>query len=162
MPDECVQSIVRHCDRYFQREEEEGTGACSEFLDLIIGGECSYQGLSTTAQRSISNGIRLGRNGLGIVYVFASGNSYYEGDNTNLKGYTTSRHTISIGAVGKDGTHSHYSTGGASLFLSAPGGDSEDHWRMYLYRLRHELCVSGGQRRGGLGARNQSIARLEG
>eukprot|EP00536_Pseudo-nitzschia_multiseries_P007897 jgi/Psemu1/256671/estExt_Genewise1Plus.C_1910029 len=88
--------------------------------------QCSYEGLSTTARRSISNGIRLGRNGLGIVYVFASGNAYYEGDDTNLKGYTTSRHTISVGAVGKDGIHTYYSTGGASLLLSAPAGDSED------------------------------------
>lgn len=34
-----------------------------------------------------------------------------------------SRFTMAIGAVGKDGTHASYSTTGASVFLSAPGGD---------------------------------------
>jgi hypothetical protein len=33
---------------------------------------------------------------------------------------------ISVGSVGKDGLHASYSTPGASLFITAPGGDHEN------------------------------------
>jgi subtilisin family serine protease len=82
---ECIDAIVEHCNSYYEVEKE----ACSEFLDLIIGGECSYVGLSTVARDSIIKGITEGRGGKGIVYVFASGNSYFTGDDTNVKGYTS-------------------------------------------------------------------------
>jgi hypothetical protein len=83
---ECVEAILRHCSTYYEVEKE----ACSAFLDLIIGGECDYVGLSTVARTSISKGVTEGRGGKGIVYIFAAGNAHYEGDDTNLKGYTSS------------------------------------------------------------------------
>ena len=57
--------------------------------------------------------------------VMASGNGYNFDDNVNDNGYANSRYTISVGAVGKDGNHASYSTPGAALFLTAPGGDHE-------------------------------------
>jgi hypothetical protein len=82
----CQTAIVKHCNDYYEEEKE----PCSNFLDVIIGGECSYNGLSTFARAGIVKGITEGRGGLGVVYVFASGNSYFQGDDTNLKGYTNS------------------------------------------------------------------------
>lgn len=83
---ECIKAIVEHCIYYYEIEK----AACSEFFDLIIDGECNYIGLSSTARENIVKGITEGRGGKGVIYVFASGNSYVKGDDTNLKGYTSS------------------------------------------------------------------------
>lgn len=82
----CVEAIVKHCNAYYEVEME----ACSQFLDLIIGGECNYVGLSTIARDGIVKGITEGRGGKGIIFIFAAGNTFFEGDDTNLKGYTSS------------------------------------------------------------------------
>lgn len=131
LSDACRNAIVRHCKRHYEDE----TAGCTNYLDLIIGGTCSYVGLSAVARASIVQGIREGRGGRGIIYVFASGNAYFEGDYTTLKGYTNTRLTITVGAVGKDGKHAYYSTPGASLFISAPGADREDPNGHYTARV---------------------------
>jgi Subtilase family/Proprotein convertase P-domain/Plexin repeat len=141
LSDECKEAIVKHCKRHYEDEME----GCTDYLDLIIGGECSYVGLSSVARASIVQGINEGRGGLGIIYVFASGNAYFEGDFTTLKGFTNTRLTISVGAVGKDGKHAHYSTPGASLFISAPGADREDPNKHYAAQ------VGGGCADAGMG-----------
>ena len=38
-----------------------------------------------------------GRNGNGVVYVWAAGNGGSKGDNCNCDGYTSSIYTLSIG-----------------------------------------------------------------
>jgi hypothetical protein len=38
-----------------------------------------------------------GRNGLGVIYVWASGNGGMNSDNCNCDGYTSSMYTVSIG-----------------------------------------------------------------
>ena len=99
-----------------------------EYLDVyLIGGDgkCHYNVLSESQQEAISNSIVQGRDGKGIIWVVASGNAYAAGEDTNFEGFLNSRFTISVGAVGKDGLHSSYSTPGAALFLTAPGGDLE-------------------------------------
>ena len=40
-------------------------------------------------------------------------------------GMTHTRYTIAVGSVGRDARHASYSTAGAAIFISAPGGDSE-------------------------------------
>ena len=57
------------------------------------------------------------------MYVFAAGNSYDVGQDVNYAGYQNSRFTITVGAVHADMTHSDYSSSGAPVFISAPGGD---------------------------------------
>lgn len=135
---ECVTAIVGFCGNFFEEEVE-----CQLFLDLIIGGRCSYVGLSTFARASIVKGIKEGRGGLGIVYLFASGNGYHEGDVSTIKGYTNSRLVISVGAVGKDGMHAMYSTPGSSVFITAPGADSEDSDKHYTAKVGGG-CVDAG------------------
>jgi Proprotein convertase P-domain/Subtilase family len=46
--------------------------------------------------------------------------------------------TITVGAVGADERHAYYSTAGASLFISAPGGDVDDDTRHFT------AAVGGG------------------
>jgi hypothetical protein len=96
-------------------------------LDLILPeGSCKYKQLTKVAREAIATGILEGRQGKGIIYVFASGDSFQSGEDTNFGGFTNSRFVITVGAVGKDGMHASYSTPGASLFVSAPGGDYEN------------------------------------
>ncbi|KAL3926332.1 MAG: hypothetical protein SGARI_005644, partial [Bacillariaceae sp.] len=67
-----------------------------------------------------------GRDGKGTIFLFASGNAFAYGDLTSVQPYTNSRFVITVGAVGKDGLHASYSTGGSNLFVVAPGGTKDD------------------------------------
>lgn len=118
---QCENTIVEYCDRNFEMEQL----ACIDFLDLIIGGTCEYNKVPDSMLEAIGEGILEGRGGKGIIYVFASGNSFREGDDVNFGGLTNSRLTITVGAVGKNGLHASYSSSGAAVFVSAPGGDDE-------------------------------------
>lgn len=118
----CEQAIVKHCDKYFDGDEV----ACLDFLDLLIGGDvCDFNKIPESMLDAITNGITQGRDGKGIIYVFASGNNYRIGDNVNFGGLTNSRLTVTVAAVGKDEKHASYSTPGAAVVVSAPGGDSD-------------------------------------
>ena len=48
---------------------------------------------------AIDKAIATGRNGLGSIIVFASGNGGAASDNCNADGYTNSIYTIAIGGV---------------------------------------------------------------
>eukprot|EP00934_Nitzschia_sp_Nitz4_P002113 Nitzschia sp. Nitz4//scaffold272_size25479//1136//3663//NITZ4_008306-RA/size25479-augustus-gene-0.11-mRNA-1//1//CDS//3329545216//2113//frame0 len=118
---ECEQAIVDYCNENFEQEEI----GCIDFLDLIVGGTCDYNRVPDAILASLGEGVRYGRDGKGVIYVFSSGNGYGFGDDVNFGGLTNSRLTITVGATGKDGFHASYSTSGAALFVSAPGGDVE-------------------------------------
>lgn len=63
-----------------------------------------------------------GRDGLGTVVVQSAGNSYNYGDDTNLHNFQNSRYVITVGATDYAGSSSSFSTTGASILVSAPGG----------------------------------------
>lgn len=65
-----------------------------------------------------------GRNGLGTVVVQAAGNNFDFGDDTNLHNFQNSRYIITVGATDYFGHASSFSTSGASVLVSAPGGSS--------------------------------------
>jgi subtilisin-like proprotein convertase family protein len=119
---QCQEVIKSHCRNYYEIDEQ----GCIEFLDIILGGNCLYGVLSTWEREAIVKGITEGRGGKGIIYVFASGNANEKGDDTNFQSYTNTRFMMSVGAVGKDGSHASYSVPGASLFVTGPGGDFEN------------------------------------
>eukprot|EP00123_Amoebidium_parasiticum_P007437 comp18124_c1_seq1/m.18813 comp18124_c1_seq1/g.18813 ORF comp18124_c1_seq1/g.18813 comp18124_c1_seq1/m.18813 type:complete len:698 (-) comp18124_c1_seq1:43-2136(-) len=56
------------------------------------------EGPGILAQAALERGVRMGRNGKGSIYVFASGNGRSI-DNCNCDGYANSIYTLSIGAV---------------------------------------------------------------
>ena len=70
---------------------------------------------------SVQNAVETGRDGLGTVWVFAAGNSGDVGQDTNYHSYTSSRFTISVGAVDHDGNLASFSTPGAPNLVSTPG-----------------------------------------
>ena len=60
-------------------------------------------------KRAMLNGVQNGRDGLGSIYVFASGNGAGNEDNCNFDGYTNSIYSISVGAIDRKGLHPYYS-----------------------------------------------------
>ncbi|VAW47194.1 hypothetical protein MNBD_GAMMA03-1519 [hydrothermal vent metagenome] len=82
---------------------------------------------STAIWRSaIDTGHRIGRDGLGVIYVWAAGNGHAEDDNSNYDGYANYRGVIAVGAVTHLGLRASYSERGANLLVSAPGGEGCD------------------------------------
>jgi subtilisin-like proprotein convertase family protein len=63
-----------------------------------------------------------GRGGLGTIIVESAGNSFDDGDDTNLHNFTNSRYTITVGGTDYFGHASPFSTAGASILVAAPGG----------------------------------------
>ncbi|CAJ1939103.1 unnamed protein product [Cylindrotheca closterium] len=124
----CTTAVFLHCQFYFEVDQE----ACNSLLDQFTnGGECSFQSVATL-RSSVEKGGTLGRNEKGVIYVYASGNNFYDGDNSNFE--NLGRFPILVGAVGKDGQHSSYSTGGSSVLLTAPAGDFDDVDRQTVAR----------------------------
>jgi subtilisin-like proprotein convertase family protein len=118
----CEENIVFHCEAFY----EEDANACLDFLELYIqGGECRFNSLTEDQVEGLTAGVSQGRNGKGVIYIFAVGNQHNAGDDVNYAGLVNTRFTISVGAVGKDELHASYSTPGAAIFLTGPGGDSE-------------------------------------
>jgi Ca2+-binding RTX toxin-like protein len=68
-----------------------------------------------------------GRNGLGVIVVQSAGNSFRFGDDTNLHNFQNSRYIITVAATDYTGSSTSYSSRGASILVSAPGGGNEDY-----------------------------------
>ncbi|MBD1909112.1 MULTISPECIES: S8 family serine peptidase [unclassified Leptolyngbya] len=66
-----------------------------------------------------------GRNGLGTAIVFSGGNEREIGMNTNYSNFNNSRFTIAVAALTHTGVYTAYSNPGASLLVSAFGGEPE-------------------------------------
>ncbi|RYP77249.1 hypothetical protein DL771_001298 [Monosporascus sp. 5C6A] len=60
-------------------------------------------------KRAMLNGVQNGRDSLGSIFVFASGNGAASEDNCNFDGYTNSIYSITVGAVDRKGNHPYYS-----------------------------------------------------
>lgn len=112
---DCDKAIAYYCQFFFDDP------ACTSFLDFFA--TCEFNGQDPEQLKALMIGTTNGRKGKGIVYVFAAGNDFVDGSNVNFEGSLNSRFTIAVGAVDKHGMHASYSTGGAPLFVSAPGGD---------------------------------------
>lgn len=98
---------------------------CSD-LYLSQYSKCTYNTLTEEQDAVLERAVTEGRYGNGLIMTFAAGNEFTRGETINMEAWLNSRYTISVGAVGKDGLHSSYSTtGSAALFISGPGGDFE-------------------------------------
>ncbi|KAI5798826.1 peptidase S8/S53 domain-containing protein [Geopyxis carbonaria] len=60
-------------------------------------------------RKAMIKGIQEGRQGLGSVFVFASGNGAASEDNCNFDGYTNSIYSITVGAIDRKDAHPYYS-----------------------------------------------------
>ena len=138
---QCEYAISEHCKRYYKEDAD----ACSDFPEVIIGGSCDYDKLPASAVDALETGVKYGRGGKGVIFTFASGNSFSELDDVNFSGWTNTRYTITVGAVGKDGKHADYSTGGAALTVVAPAGADHDIGHLMTAGLGVDTCTDSGQ-----------------
>eukprot|EP01134_Creolimax_fragrantissima_P000424 CFRG0424T1 len=84
------------------------------------------EGPGMKAQEALQTGVRDGRNGLGSIYLFASGNGQSV-DDCNCDGYANSIYTLSIGAVDKDHNKPWYSESCTAIIAVAySSGGNED------------------------------------
>lgn len=68
----------------------------------------------------VEQGIVSGRDGKGIVYIFAAGNDGFNANNSS--NVHSSRYTITVSAVDEDGVIAPYSNYGSNILVTAPGG----------------------------------------
>ena len=129
----CTEEIIAYCTNQFNYEND--VTGCGLFLDLFVS--CTYLPAEEESA-ALQQGITQGREGKGIIYVWAAGNRYDTADDVNQQGpLVNSRYSIVVGAVGKDGLHGSYSTSGTGILVSAPGGDT-DNW------TNHAVAQAGG------------------
>ncbi len=81
---------------------------------------------------AIQNGLRLGRQGKGSIFVFPAGNggcyqvsgsATCQKDNANLDGYVNQLGIVTVGAVDQFGRMPWYGERGSNILVSAPAGD---------------------------------------
>lgn len=86
---------------------------------------------NATWRAAIDSGLVNGRNGLGLIYVWAAGNGGLAGpnpgDNSNSDGQANYFGVIAVGAVGDNGEKASYSENGANLLLCAPSMGDNNH-----------------------------------
>uniref|UniRef100_A0A1I8HTQ9 P/Homo B domain-containing protein n=1 Tax=Macrostomum lignano TaxID=282301 RepID=A0A1I8HTQ9_9PLAT len=101
----------------------------------------TLEGPGRLTQKAFSLGVARGRQGLGSVFVWASGNGGRE-DNCNTDGYTNSIYTLSVGAVSESGTVPWYSESCSStLAATYSSGDSGLQERAMVTTDLHGRCT---------------------
>lgn len=68
---------------------------------------------------ALENGVNNGRNGRGVIYMWAAGNGNEKGDRSNYDGWNNSPYTLSVGAIDDQGSTATYSENGANLIICA-------------------------------------------
>jgi len=68
----------------------------------------TVEGPGRMAGLALEKGIKEGRKGKGVIYVWAAGNGGSKGDNCNCDGYTSSIYTLSIGSASQQGKFPWY------------------------------------------------------
>lgn len=85
----------------------------------------------STWRTAVESGLQNGRNGLGLIYLWAAGNGGQgggdPGDNSNHDGQANYHGVIAVGAVGDDGIKASYSEDGANLLICAPSMGRANH-----------------------------------
>jgi subtilisin-like proprotein convertase family protein/subtilisin family serine protease len=95
------------------------TGPDYAFVDDF--GTFSY----IAAGHALANLATLGRGALGTIVVQAAGNAFGSGDDTNLHNFQNSRYIITVAASNYFGNAAYYSSPGASILVTAPGGEPQ-------------------------------------
>ena len=77
----CENTVVDYCYYFY----EDDTEPCLELDHYFV--QCGFGQLSTTAHDVLEDGVKNGRDGKGMVLVFAAGNEFRKGDDVNYEGY---------------------------------------------------------------------------
>nr|XP_042123091.1 proprotein convertase subtilisin/kexin type 4 [Peromyscus maniculatus bairdii] len=78
----------------------------------------TVDGPGILTREAFRRGVTKGRQGLGTLFIWASGNGGLHYDNCNCDGYTNSIHTLSVGSTTRQGRVPWYSEACASTFTT--------------------------------------------
>ena len=84
----CEREIVAYCEASYETDVQ----GCISFLDLFVS--CEYNGESPEGFNATTRGVTEGRDGKGIIYLFASGNDFMYGDDLAFQVTLNSRFSI--------------------------------------------------------------------
>jgi len=102
----------------------------------------TVEGPGTLASEAFVKGITEGRDGKGIIYVWASGNGGRHGDNCDCDGYTGSIYTISVSSVSEQQLSPWYAEKCASTMATTySSGTYSDH--KIITTDLHNSCTEG-------------------
>lgn len=82
--------------------------------------------------------IEQGRQGLGSIYVWASGNGGKDDDNCNCDGYTNSIYTVSISSATENGNIPWYSEACSSTLATTYSSGASDEKQVVSTDLRSQ------------------------
>jgi proprotein convertase subtilisin/kexin type 7 len=102
------------------------------------------EGPGPLAYKAREQAMKVGRDGLGPIYVWAAGNGRPRGDNCNYDGWANHRYALTIGAVGSDLKQPYYSENCASMFAVAPSNGGDNNGIMTTDLLGSWGTSSGG------------------
>lgn len=97
----------------------------------------TVDGPGELATRAFLEGILHGRNGLGSIFVWASGNGGQDHDNCNCDGYTNSIWTLSISSATENGLVPWYSEACSSTLASTYSSGSAGERQVVTTDLHH-------------------------
>lgn len=84
------------------------------------------EGPGVLAARAIRESVVLGRGGRGSIYVWASGNGGFVGDDCNADGYSNSIYTLTVSGSTRGGRPPSYAETCAATFVSTYSGDADE------------------------------------
>ncbi|XP_069188045.1 neuroendocrine convertase 2 [Procambarus clarkii] len=84
------------------------------------------EGPGVLASRALRESIALGRDGRGSIYVWASGNGGFVGDDCNADGYANSIYTLTVSGSTRAGRPPSYAETCAATFVSTYSGDADE------------------------------------
>ncbi|XP_068131366.1 furin [Hyperolius riggenbachi] len=98
----------------------------------------TVDGPARLAEEAFFRGVNQGRNGLGSIYVWASGNGGKEQDSCNCDGYTNSIYTLSISSTTQFGNVPWYSEACSSTLATTYSSGSQNEKQIVTTDLRQK------------------------
>ncbi|XP_053210357.1 furin-like protease 1 isoform X2 [Panonychus citri] len=102
----------------------------------------TVDGPGDLAARAFVDGVTKGRNGLGSIYIWASGNGGREHDNCNCDGYTNSIWTLSVSSATENGQVPWYSEACSSTLATTYSSGSIGEKQIVTTDLHHSCTIS--------------------
>ncbi|XP_077174312.1 furin [Paroedura picta] len=102
----------------------------------------TVDGPAHLAEEAFYRGVSQGRNGLGSIFVWASGNGGQEHDSCNCDGYTNSIYTLSISSTTQSGNVPWYSEACSSTLATTYSSGSKNEKQIVTTDLRQKCTES--------------------
>ncbi len=93
---------------------------------------------------ALKSGFEKGRNGLGNIYIFSSGNDGAEIGHINYNNLTNSRGAIAVGAITRDGKFARYSTQAPFVVAYSDNATSDPDYGIFTTAINQRITDFGG------------------